>query len=295
MNKYFIIILSFLAVTISSCRKPGCTDLKAENFNPYATEDDNSCTYRSPSTPRILSSENVSSPSSLPDNPYSEINYLVKYYTRITSDVVIESNVIIECKGSLYIEQGASITLMPGAELRFAINKGIEVRGKIEALGSANNPVVMTSEGENFWTGIKLSSNSNIINKFNYTNINKGGINVGGSNVDIFNCEISNCLDYAIINNTLNSGNCNIVNTLFLNNNSIMKLLQSQVKGIKSSNTYVGNTKNYITILTKESSNTIHFHKQSVPFQIHRYGSFENLIYCSSTLDSVIIDPGVIL
>jgi hypothetical protein len=50
--KKLLIFISVIGLTVMSCKKPGCTDLTATNFNNEATEDDGTCTYPEPD-PRL--------------------------------------------------------------------------------------------------------------------------------------------------------------------------------------------------------------------------------------------------
>ncbi len=51
--KIKLIIISVLALAITACKKEGCTDPKANNYNKEAKKDDNSCKY-DPTTGELI-------------------------------------------------------------------------------------------------------------------------------------------------------------------------------------------------------------------------------------------------
>lgn len=54
MKKSISILLVLLAVGFASCRKKGCTDETAQNYNPDAKKDDGSCEYYDSATVNIM-------------------------------------------------------------------------------------------------------------------------------------------------------------------------------------------------------------------------------------------------
>jgi hypothetical protein len=79
--KYWIIACVFL-VGLSSCRKEGCTDRDANNFEIEAKKDDGSCTYEGCTDPAAVNYN----PNALVDNGMCTYFGKVQFFTTVDTD-----------------------------------------------------------------------------------------------------------------------------------------------------------------------------------------------------------------
>jgi hypothetical protein len=120
-----LLMLAAVAVALPACKKKeGCTDPTATNYNPDADKDC-CCEYAPASTNLIEITQNIAS-----NTTWSNTNkYLLK--------------------GFIYVEDGATLTIQPGTIIKGdKPTKGtliIKRGGKIMADGTANQPIVFTS------------------------------------------------------------------------------------------------------------------------------------------------------
>lgn len=137
-----IIALSVLTLTVSSCRKRGCTDKTATNFVLDAKKDDGTCFYpTSTSTNKIVDG-------------------------MITENTVWKNDKIYELKGKVIVDNGATLTIEAGTIIKGQQGSGtnasalIIARGsKINAIGTANAPIIFTSVLDNIEKGALLGTN----------------------------------------------------------------------------------------------------------------------------------------
>lgn len=130
------------ALTISSCKKEGCTDEAATNYDEKAKEDDGSCEY-----PVVANGEVTKNGS-------------------LTANETWTSNNIYFLDGKVVVPSGITLTIEPGTIIKgkqgqeaaasaLVIAKG----GKIMAEGTAENPIIFTSELDNITFGMKVGTN----------------------------------------------------------------------------------------------------------------------------------------
>lgn len=120
-----VIALSFGVFT--ACKKEGCTDETALNYNEDADEDDGSCEYAEEEGTKIVT-ENIS------------------------SDETWTSDVIYRLGGRISVLDGATLTIEPGTVIKGEAGSGpnatgllIARGGKIDAVGTASKPIIFTS------------------------------------------------------------------------------------------------------------------------------------------------------
>lgn len=129
-NLFFILI----SLLLFSCHKEGCTDPNAENYNPKAAIDNGSC---------------ISSPYKI-----SEVIIEGEYYQRVVGtfeeDFTFTKNKKWLLSGGIFVGNKATLTIEAGTEV-YAANDAstpflsILRGGKINAVGTQSNPIVLTS------------------------------------------------------------------------------------------------------------------------------------------------------
>ncbi len=134
-----IALLSLTVLPMTSCKKKGCTDPDASNYDSKAKKNDNSCIY----------------PSSTTDNEVVQ--------GRITQNTTWVNTKIYELKGKVVVENGATLTIQAGTIIKGQEGSGanasalvIAKGSKIMAEGTSSQPIIFTSVLDNIELG-KLS------------------------------------------------------------------------------------------------------------------------------------------
>tara|TARA_B110000046_G_scaffold180957_1_gene212375 strand:+ start:462 stop:1790 length:1329 start_codon:yes stop_codon:yes gene_type:complete len=126
-----------LVGSVSSCKKEGCTDSEANNYNDKAKDDDGSCAYDDESVTGTLSGDQTWGANSV-------------YF--------LEGKVIVPSGVTLTIDAGAIIKGREGQETQasaLVVAKG----GKLIANGTAAKPIIFTSELDDIEIGELVGSN----------------------------------------------------------------------------------------------------------------------------------------
>ena len=143
--KKLLLILGFVLPIMFSCKKKGCTDPEATNYNQHAEQNDGTCEYES--------IENA-----LP---------LI-----INSDLTLTNDKIWYLVGRTSVEDGVTLTIEPGTIIKGESGTGpnatclLIARGaKINAQGTPQQPIIFTSAADNIQLGeIKGTSLSSTLN-----------------------------------------------------------------------------------------------------------------------------------
>jgi hypothetical protein len=146
MNKTTKVIglaaMAAMTLSITSCKKKGCTDTTALNYTEGAKKDDGSCMYTSEETG----------------------NELVK--GSITSNTTWTKDKIYELEGKVVIDNNAILTIEAGTIIKGQEGSGtnssalIVARGsKIIAIGTASKPIIFTSVLDNIEIGQTTGTN----------------------------------------------------------------------------------------------------------------------------------------
>lgn len=144
MKLGFMFLTAALAVSTVSCKKEGCTDETATNYNSEAKKDDGSCTYA--------------------EEPADETTVMVT--ANITTNTTWETGKIYVLGGRIAVTSGATLTIQPGVIIKGEAGTGanatalIIARGaKIMAEGTASQPIIFTSIADEIQPGQIASPN----------------------------------------------------------------------------------------------------------------------------------------
>lgn len=141
-----------LAIGFTSCKKEGCTDPLATNYNNKANHDDGTCTYDGITPGTVLNvTENIDVPTTW-------------------------AAATVKVCGSININ--AALTINPGVTVIMCATSSLEVfeTGSINAVGTAAAPITFKGEvaTKGYWEGIYIRSN-NPNNQFNYVTVSDAG------------------------------------------------------------------------------------------------------------------------
>jgi hypothetical protein len=144
MKLSLIIIIGSLTMGIVSCNKKGCTDPSALNYNKKYTKDDGSCTFE----------ETTSN-----DGTINKSGNIVSNETWTSDKIYILS-------GKVIVNSGVTLTIEPGTIIKGAEGTGtlasalvIAQGAKINAVGTASQPIIFTSVLDNIAVGQLTGTN----------------------------------------------------------------------------------------------------------------------------------------
>jgi hypothetical protein len=136
------LLAGLVAVTAISCKKKGCTDATANNYNKEAKKDDGSCTYD-------VEDESV-----------------ITVSANITSNTTWETGKVYVLAGRIAVTSGATLTIQPGTIVKGEVGTGpnataliIARGGKLLANGTASSPIIFTSVADEIQPGQIASPN----------------------------------------------------------------------------------------------------------------------------------------
>lgn len=132
-----------LTMTAVSCKKEGCTDATATNYDEKAKKDDGSCQYAQ-----------------------SEDEDVIKVSSNITSNTTWETGKVYVLTSRIAVTNGATLTIQPGVIVKGEAGTGanatalIIARGaKLNASGTATQPIIFTSIADEIQPGQIASPN----------------------------------------------------------------------------------------------------------------------------------------
>ncbi|MEZ4921610.1 MAG: hypothetical protein R2780_00405 [Crocinitomicaceae bacterium] len=265
-----LIILSLGLLTLAGCKKEGCTDPLAENYSKKAKVDDGSCSYAD-GVITLEITENITTPTTIKDQT-----------VKICSDISISSDLVIQ--------PGAVIIMCAGASIE------IENTGSINAVGTAQNPIVIKGEVETpgYWEGMSIRSN-NPNNKLHYVTIKDAGSYWGWEYANVYlpsnaklelqNSTISNSQDVGLFVDE-SASLVNFNSNTFSNCVTGLNLTVKQVDDLDAASTYnSNNTNNYVRVRDAVLTQSVTWKKIGTPYLL-------NGMYVEADLT---IEPGVII
>ncbi|MEX2485030.1 MAG: hypothetical protein WED10_10735 [Brumimicrobium sp.] len=159
-----LLLMTLGATMIFACKREGCTDQSAINYDEKAKNDDGSCQYEDGQGPNGASnavelSGTIDTPETL-ENVFtnsSSVDYIV------TGDLYIDAALTIEPGVRIVMEAGNDIT----------INSG----GSINATGTSDDKIYIVGEQNvsGYWGYIRFNNSNNPNNKLIHTNIKNAG------------------------------------------------------------------------------------------------------------------------
>jgi hypothetical protein len=138
-----MLMVASLTLVSVSCKKKGCTDPTASNYNESAAKDDASCTF----DPVVTTTNEVKTGSISVDETWTADN-------------------IYELQGKVVVRDGATLTIEPGTIIKGQEGTGtnatalvIAQGAKINAVGTPTQPIIFTSVLDNIAIGQISGSN----------------------------------------------------------------------------------------------------------------------------------------
>ncbi len=134
-REYIATIFLMIAIGLTGCKKKGCTDPTADNYNPDAKKDDGSCTY----TPAPTGAKETT----LSDNGNG-------IGTRI-----LYKDTTYFLEGFVFVNSGQTLTIQPGTVIKGNPGTGASASalivargGMINACGTSSEPIIFTFKND---------------------------------------------------------------------------------------------------------------------------------------------------
>lgn len=185
-NKIVFVVLASAVLVSPSCKKKGCIDPLANNYSVEAEKDNGKCDYSA-----------------------------LEITEDITTNTTWSSGKAYLINSTINVSNNATLTIEPGTIIRFGESGELDVSysgdfGTIKALGTADKPIVFTSNAQvknaGDWDGIWLYNGANSC-EFRYCTFEYGGgysdysgvlTNKGGDNVKVDYCTFKHSQYYGL-------------------------------------------------------------------------------------------------
>ncbi len=138
-----VLSVAMVAALATSCKKSGCTDPTATNYNEKAKKDDGSCVY-----------------------PEPDDETTVRITSNITTNTTWETGKVYVLGSRIAVTNGATLTIQPGVIVKGEVGTGsnatalIIARGaRLNAVGTASQPIIFTSVADEIVPGQIASPN----------------------------------------------------------------------------------------------------------------------------------------
>lgn len=193
-----LLILGLGAMMIMACRREGCTDQTANNYDKKAKKDNGTCQYgNDPSNPGGGGGTGGETlPIRLTGTENGDITVLDKSSNPNVADYYIDG--LWSINSNVTINPGVRIEMRPGARIT------VNANGSLNATGTVSNKIdIFGAQNVNgYWNNIEFNSN-NPNNKLIYCNISNGSNYYGSEPGMII---VSNNSQVTIKNTTISKG-----------------------------------------------------------------------------------------
>jgi len=196
----------------------------------------------------------------------------LSYLFNDSNDVTLHANKCYLAPDGLSID-GKNLTIEEGVRVIFGSNTTFNIMhsGKIIANGTANNPILFTSEDKTAgaWKGLNVTSDNNVLS---HVTIEYAETAIYVAIAEVYNFTIKDSIiknseKYGIKNNSL--GTVNINNTQFISNNIPIRVQKTnKLYELNNSNTFTNNTHSYIESFTSKIVSNQTWKKLAVPYYI---------------------------
>lgn len=167
-----LLFIALSAILVLSCKKEGCTDQDATNYDENAKNDDGSCVYDDPTDDPSGDDGGVSEETIELSGSISEPTTLGKVSgTTGLADYVITGH--LRVYAALKIEPGVKIVVKAGNAITIYDDGSFDATGT----NSQNIDIYGEQDVEGYWNMIRFNSSNNPNNKLIYTNIRNAGGN----------------------------------------------------------------------------------------------------------------------
>jgi hypothetical protein len=164
MKKLSYILLALVVGSFFSCRREGCTDQNATNYDEKAKNDDGSCIYEGGNGGNV-------------DNPDYNLAGTMSSAQVITN--IFESSTAFDyyVQGTWTID--AAVEIEPGVRILMRANSKVRItaNGSLNATGTENAPIHFIAEQDvqGFWYNIEFDGSNNPNNRLIYTTVHGAG------------------------------------------------------------------------------------------------------------------------
>ncbi|MFT5820039.1 MAG: hypothetical protein ACI8ZM_001273 [Crocinitomix sp.] len=262
-TRAIVVALIGISAVTTGCKKEGCTDPVADNYNDKANHDDNSCTY-----------DGV-------DDDTTIIDGSVLYVTEDVTAPTVWNSARVEVCGDINVT--AALTIPAGVNLFMCAGASLEIQetGSLTAVGTALNPIIFKGDvaSPGYWEGIGILSN-NPNNQFDYVTVSDAGSYWAW---DYANVYVNGLSKLSVQNSTFSNSEGNglyleasasfpiFSNNSFSNNTKAgLNILATQVGSIDGASNYnISNGEDFIHVRGATISNNTTWAATTTPLLIH--------------------------